>query len=448
MVLKNLVLLIAAFFALASFADDKKTNPKPADPAAPGVHAKAEPGASDGAAAKTTPAGDPADHHATTAVRLGCPANDTPMSKAQLAVMVPMEDPRDKRLPHVLWHMGSDGEKQDFTDAETEAFGPGWVQPQKMCKPSVANNPKSPDYNHTGESFFYMHRGMRNRLNDALTAAKLPCVGGWTHVPQKDDKVFPVPRRPGNKDDLKGAKGDDALAMINEWFKMFKNKYWLAAHSLGELGWFAEKTVHNSLHMRMADEKKSTFNTNFPLKAQFLTDLTFPVGWNSDGPANDYLGDPYGSHVNAMFWKLHGMMDDLVDKWGKSQTPPITEFAENCGQGDKKRTGCYQWQGTWTGGKFPDKATLMAAAALPEHPEAAKTRALHEDKISKHPNRFFKTHIFDEDVLKDFKNHPGPQAMKAAAAPVADPELAEYQQNKDKWLQMEKVLKSKYCPPA
>src|SRR5262249_54090049 len=34
-----------------------------------------------------------------------------------------------------------------------------------------------------------------------------------------------------------------------------------------------------------------------------------------DDPKNDYLGDFYSSHVNPLFWRLHGWVDDRIEDW-------------------------------------------------------------------------------------------------------------------------------------
>ena len=34
-----------------------------------------------------------------------------------------------------------------------------------------------------------------------------------------------------------------------------------------------------------------------------------------DNPKYDYLGDFYSSHVNPLFWRLHGWVDDRIEDW-------------------------------------------------------------------------------------------------------------------------------------
>jgi hypothetical protein len=50
--------------------------------------------------------------------------------------------------------------------------------------------------------------------------------------------------------------------------------------------------------------------------------------WSTDPPAdpkelgvaNDWLGTFFSSHVNPIFWKLHGWVDDLIDRWELAPT--------------------------------------------------------------------------------------------------------------------------------
>jgi len=32
-------------------------------------------------------------------------------------------------------------------------------------------------------------------------------------------------------------------------------------------------------------------------------------------PENDFLGDPFSSHVNPVFWSFHGWIDDRLEDW-------------------------------------------------------------------------------------------------------------------------------------
>lgn len=56
-----------------------------------------------------------------------------------------------------------------------------------------------------------------------------------------------------------------------------------------------------------------------------------------DDPAYDWLGDTYSSHVNPVFWKLHGWIDDCIEAWASANGI----------------SGDIDWNGTWVGGMSP-----------------------------------------------------------------------------------------------
>jgi hypothetical protein len=51
----------------------------------------------------------------------------------------------------------------------------------------------------------------------------------------------------------------------------------------------------------------------------------FDVDPRFDDPAYDWLADFYSSHVNPIFWKLHGWVDARIDDWMKAndKTGPV-----------------------------------------------------------------------------------------------------------------------------
>jgi hypothetical protein len=75
-----------------------------------------------------------------------------------------------------------------------------------------------------------------------------------------------------------------------------------------------------------------------------------------DDPRYDHLADTYSSHVNPVFWSLHGWVDDRIEDW-------------------KTANGVYGnafWKGTWVG-KMPRVEQRAAEepsveAAMPEQP--------------------------------------------------------------------------------
>jgi hypothetical protein len=73
--------------------------------------------------------------------------------------------------------------------------------------------------------------------------------------------------------------------------------------------------VHNDMHMRWT-----------ALPRDPITGEALPLGRNVsdfgekwDNPAYDALLDFYSSHVNAVFWRLHGWIDDRIEDWFDAQ---------------------------------------------------------------------------------------------------------------------------------
>jgi hypothetical protein len=254
---------------------------------------------------------------------------------------------RSARTEHALWHASrsKDGLDSSFTTAVSKAYGPYWVNPDKLC-PAPGSHDKK--YNPAGEDFLFMHRAMigkirRGMLEGGLLAKPLPCISGWDQIP--DPAIWPIPDNT-NKD----AKSEGTYKQLKFWEKYFISnepamKAWRQSVTLSQLGFAMEFTIHNNLHMRYATERPAVDfqspdgndGANIPL------DGIFPVNWNFDKPTYNWLADPYGAALNPYFWKIHGFVDNAIDKWladnGKNK------IAVDCGND----SNCYQWQGQWMG---------------------------------------------------------------------------------------------------
>jgi hypothetical protein len=79
--------------------------------------------------------------------------------------------------------------------------------------------------------------------------------------------------------------------------------------SLGALGNLLEFTIHNQMHMRWATVPRD------PVTGTVGGRPAFDVQVKWDDPRYDWLGDFYSSHVNPVFWKLHGWVDDRIEDW-------------------------------------------------------------------------------------------------------------------------------------
>ena len=74
-----------------------------------------------------------------------------------------------------------------------------------------------------------------------------------------------------------------------------------------------------------------------------------------DDPKHNWLGVPYSAHVNPVFWKLHGLVDHVIELWLSANG--FEEIANDC----KGRPGCYQWKTQWVGA--PMEADMGTAKA-------------------------------------------------------------------------------------
>jgi hypothetical protein len=127
------------------------------------------------------------------------------------------------------------------------------------------------------------------------------------------------------------------------WQKMFTDPSFLRSVCLGELGVVIELTIHNVMHLRWSSPPGSSFpSPDDPT----LGEATIPTEW--DDPRYDFLTETYSSHVNPIFWKLHGWIDDRVENWKVANGVFGNDF----------------WKGTWLG-------------KMPGHEEQAQPRALH-----------------------------------------------------------------------
>jgi hypothetical protein len=95
------------------------------------------------------------------------------------------------------------------------------------------------------------------------------------------------------------------------WDRQFKNTQYLRTLTLGELGALLEFSVHNDMHMRWSSVPRDpTDGTPLP---DGRIDPDISTRW--DVPINDHLGDFYSSHINPIFWRLHGWVDDRINDW-------------------------------------------------------------------------------------------------------------------------------------
>jgi hypothetical protein len=245
---------------------------------------------------------------------------------------------RQHRLYHLVWHTV----RNNWNDPDTipgkikpEIDKLHWAPPRPVL--SAAGDPLPG--NGSGEDFLFMHRQMLLAVNKGL-ATPIP---RWATIPapgllviEPDFSAHPVhlppPGNPAgyNVPDAWVVPGDDVttqrLASLKSaefywsrmlwWDRRYKDPAYLASLSLGELGTLLEWTVHNDMHMRWASIPRNP-DDQTPLPSG-RPDGDIHRMW--DKPIYDHLGDQYSSHVNPVFWRLHGWVDDRIEDWFAART--------------------------------------------------------------------------------------------------------------------------------
>ncbi|MCA1703061.1 MAG: Tat pathway signal protein [Actinobacteria bacterium] len=248
---------------------------------------------------------------------------------------------REHRLHHWLWHEVRNNWLSYPEDVQEQIREKGWEPP----RPALNERRRPILDNDSGEDFLYMHRRMlidANRMLAQLGDPNYPRIRVWTQLPAPGDDDFPVPPPwidPTQDDDTDRRTAFDSIQRLKTdifyqkrlvtWQRIFTDPAFLRGISLGELGTLMEQSIHASMHMRWATAPAGFRPDPGPTEGFAIKEL-----W--DDPRFDFLGDTYSSHVNPVFWSLHGWVDDRVEDW-------------------KSVNGVYGnafWQGTWDG-NFP-----------------------------------------------------------------------------------------------
>ena len=231
------------------------------------------------------------------------------------------------RLFHQLWHASRDRWHTLPKDKRNSLRGLGW-QPGPVKHERDARGRRK-HRNASGIDFLFMHRHM------LLHARSLqPDLVSWHQLPQpcarleQDRQAFiryyenhdgcSVPPAWVADDDeeftqwLHGLKSDAAFyGNFQVWESQYQDPEYLSRLTLGQFGSEVELGLHDWLHMRWADVARDPSNGMPVMEARLSSD--FAGRWYQ--PQNDFLGDPFSSHVHPMFWKFHGWIDDRIDDW-------------------------------------------------------------------------------------------------------------------------------------
>ena len=246
---------------------------------------------------------------------------------------------KSHRLKHTVWHTAR-GEWNDLEEtSKTKIRDLGWG----IDRPPFTNERALDLSNGAGEDFLFMHRKMIAMVRHEYDIQKVPPIESWKILPrpnvqqfsysEQDDPTNPgrkiyrfnpsesgymVPpatplllsQLPGFSDTLKFLKSPDFFRLVMAQLeRQFRRQSYLSALSLGALGNLLEFTIHNQMHMRWSSISRDPKTDEPAMKDSF----DFDAKW--DDPKYDYLGDFYSSHVNPLFWRLHGWVDDRIEDW-------------------------------------------------------------------------------------------------------------------------------------
>jgi hypothetical protein len=231
---------------------------------------------------------------------------------------------RSHRFHHYLWHKVRNSWLR-LTESEMQAvrdINPRWIPP----RPAVDAMRRPIRNNNSGEDFLFMHRQMIALVNSILTQISnpdYPRVEGWRRIPPPGDPEYPVPEFTGSGlEEIKSVEYFEQF--ISAWERRYADPNYLSSVTLGQLGSDIEFTIHNDMHTRWAAPS--------PVGYRPTTVLAQEINVQWDDPVYNYMGDTYASHVNPIFWKLHGWVDDRVEDW--RQVNGIGEI---------------EWNGNWVG---------------------------------------------------------------------------------------------------
>lgn len=260
---------------------------------------------------------------------------------------------REHRVHHYLWHTIRDGWFRFDQPTRKALKMRHWDPPRPAVGLDGSGRRVWLLDNDSGEDFFYMHRQMIAHVNAALKQvgqSDYPKVEGWKQIPAPGDTDYPVPPAWDSGDarlntTLNNVKSDEFYeTRLLPMAKQLTDDGYLATVSLGKLGAQVESTVHNWLHMRFCARVVPLRPDN-----ESINEETIDQKW--DEPSYDWLGDTYSSHVNPVFWKIHGWVDDRIEQWARVHK--VSQIA---------------WKGTWVG-NMPGHVSpnMLVASHAPAH---------------------------------------------------------------------------------
>ncbi|MBK0059346.1 twin-arginine translocation signal domain-containing protein [Pseudomonas sp. S44] len=232
----------------------------------------------------------------------------------------------EHRLFHQLWHATRDQWHKIPEDKRNALRGLGW-QPGPRDRERDARGPRK-HRNGSGVDFLFMHRHMLDAaraLQDLPSWQRFPLPqpnvefdrqGFARYYDNHDGCCVPPPwQAPG--DDEYGQwvsaikAGETFCSNFQVWESQYQDPQYLSKLSLGTFGSEVEMNLHDWLHMCWASVPRDPSNS---APVPFARDPSdFAGRWF--GRENDFLGDPFSSHVHPVFWGFHGWIDDRIEDW-------------------------------------------------------------------------------------------------------------------------------------
>ena len=144
------------------------------------------------------------------------------------------------------------------------------------------------------------------------------------------------------------------------WESQYQDPDYLSRLTLAQFGSEVELNIHDWLHMRWATVTRDPSNGMPVVGDREPSD--YAARWFRD--ENDYLGDPFSSHVNPVFWRFHGWIDDRIEDWFRAHErahPGEVQRREVNGVPGSRRGAGWKWP---TPGSGPPP-TVAAASPMP-----------------------------------------------------------------------------------
>lgn len=258
-------------------------------------------------------------------------------------VMKALFGQRHHRLAHFMWHSARNSYAQaTTTDLDRDNIRRlGWAPPRPILyTPDGRTDFGATARSGAGEDFLYMHRQMVRELEAELSANNMKMYESWKSIPQVDDPSFRLQVNNAESNSQTSA----GFNLIREQEDLYSFEGMKKIPTMSKLGVDLEITIHNTLHTRWAESLAFAR----PWQDNPVTmDSQLTGNWSWDRPSYDHLTDSYSAHVNPIFWRIHGWVDDRINVWLKAHEYQIA--SRDCSN-YVPRAKCFQWRpDVWDG---------------------------------------------------------------------------------------------------